>query len=151
MSDEFTAQCERLIEPLRDQEGALLPILHSLQSHFGHIPASAVPVVARALNLSRAEVHGVISFYRDFHQQPRGERVVRVCRAEACQSLGAEDLARHASERLGLEFGATRDDGSITLEAVYCLGLCACGPAVSVGDSLYGRVGPRRFDELIRP
>ncbi|SOZ60831.1 NAD-dependent formate dehydrogenase gamma subunit [Cupriavidus taiwanensis] len=130
--------------------GALLPILHEIQDTQGFIPDTAVPVIARALNLSRAEVHGVITFYHHFRQQPAGRHVVQVCRAEACQAVGAEALAEHAQRALGCGFHETSADGQVTLEPVYCLGQCACGPAVMVGEQLHGYVDAARFDALVR-
>ena len=128
--------------------GALLPILHALQEHFGYIDAAAVPMVAEALNLSRAEVHGVVTFYHDFRQAPPGRHVVRICRAEACQSMGAERLVEHAKARLGIDFHETTADGRFTLEPVFCLGDCACSPALMLDGKLYGRVDAARFDRL---
>lgn len=149
MSDN-SAQYETIARSLVGMEGALLPILHTLQEQFGCIPEDAVPVVARVLNLSRAEVHGVTTFYRDFRYQPAGRKRVQVCRAEACCSVGGRELADHARDTLGIDFEETRADGSISLESVYCLGLCACAPAVRVDDELHGRVSPALFDELIK-
>ena len=110
-------------------EGAALPILHALQGAFGYVPAASEPLIADALNLSRAEVHGIISFYHDFRRPPPGQRVLKICRAEACQSVGGADLAERLLARLGIGWGATSPDGRLTVEPVYCLGLCACGPA----------------------
>ncbi|SDC48938.1 formate dehydrogenase gamma subunit [Cupriavidus sp. YR651] len=138
----------RIVAARRDMPGALLPILHDIQDSQGFIPAEAVPVIAKALNLSRAEVHGVITFYHHFRDQPAGRHVVQVCRAEACQSVGADALAAHASKALGCDFHETTADGQFTLEPVYCLGQCACGPAVMIGDRLHARVDARRFDAL---
>ena len=118
------------------KEGALLPILHAIQAEHGHVPAEAVPLVADRLNLSRAEVHGVISYYHHFRQVPAGKHVVQVCRAEACQARGGEALAAHAKQSLGMDFHETTADGSVTLEPVYCLGQCACGPAMMVVEAL---------------
>jgi formate dehydrogenase subunit gamma len=129
--------------------GALLPILHALQEQFGYIDAAAVPLVAEALNLSRAEVHGVLTFYHDFRQTPPGRHVVRVCRAEACQSMGADRLVEHIQGRLGIGFHETTADGRITLEQVFCLGDCACSPALMLDGKLHGRVDAARFDRLI--
>jgi formate dehydrogenase subunit gamma len=139
----------RIVAARRDMPGALLPILHDIQDSQGFIPADAVPVIARALNLSRAEVHGVITFYHHFREQPAGRTVVQVCRAEACQSVGADALAAHARRALGCDFHETTADGQFTLEPVYCLGQCACGPAMTIGDRLHGRVDAQRFDKLI--
>ena len=138
-----------LIEPMRTMPGALLPVLHALQSEFGWIDPTAVPVVADVLNLSRAEVHGVITFYRDFRTEPPGRAVVRICRAEACQAWGAEELAAHAREHLGLELGATSDDGAVCLEQVFCFGNCARGPSVEVAGRLHAGVDAAVFDTLV--
>jgi formate dehydrogenase subunit gamma len=129
--------------------GPLLPVLHAIQDKLGHIPPDAVQMVAGALNLSRAEVHGVIGFYHDFRSEPPGEHIVHLCRAEACQAMGARDLERHARERLGVNFGQTTADGLFTLEPVYCLGNCACSPSIRIDDEIHARVSPARFDELI--
>src|SRR5271156_3820181 len=110
------------------QEGATLPILHALQEEFGHVPQDAIPMVAHALNLSRAEVHGVVTFYHDFREAPAGRHVLKLCRAEACQSMGADALADQARGQLHVEWGETTADGRVTLEPVFCLGLCACAP-----------------------
>jgi formate dehydrogenase subunit gamma len=115
-----------------DEPGPLLEILHSVQDELGCVPPDAVPLIADGLNLSRAEVHGVISFYHHFRQKPVGHLHVQICRAEACQARGGEQQARFARTRFGVEFGETRADGKVTLDAVYCLGLCACGPAALV-------------------
>jgi len=128
----------------------MLPILHGIQDAVGFVPADAVPMIADALNVSRAEVHGVISFYHHFRQQPAGKHVVQVCRAEACQSVGSEALARHAEKVLGCAFHETTADGQFTLEPVYCLGLCACGPNVVVDGELHARVGAAKLDRLLQ-
>ncbi len=129
---------------------ALLPILHELQDRLGHLPPAVVAPLARALGRSRAEVHGVITYYHDFRQQPCGRRRLRICRAEACQSVGAEALAEHAQRVTGCAWHQTSADGALTLEPVYCLGLCAVGPAVLVDDDeLHARVTPQRLDELL--
>jgi formate dehydrogenase subunit gamma len=129
--------------------GAMLPILHAIQHACGHIPADAVPLIADALNLSRAEVHGVISYYPHFRRQPAGRHRVRLCRAEACQSVGAEALAAHATGTLGCDFHETTQDGAFTLEPVYCLGQCACGPALMIDDEVHARVSAASFDALM--
>ncbi|MFS0753094.1 formate dehydrogenase subunit gamma [Noviherbaspirillum sp. 1P10PC] len=129
--------------------GALLPILHDVQHALRHIPPAAVSAIADALNLSRAEVHGVITFYRHFRLSAPGRRLVQVCRAEACQAVGADQLLEHAQRSLGCSLHQTSSDGAVTLEPVYCLGQCAVGPAVMMDDALYGRVDAARFDALI--
>src|SRR5690554_944945 len=120
-------------------EGPLLPILHSVQEAFGYVPRDALPVIAQALALSRAEVFGVVSFYHDFRDAPAGRRVLKLCRAEACQSIGAEALAAEVQAQLGIGWGETTPDGRVTLDQVFCLGLCACGPAAMVDEQLVGR------------
>jgi formate dehydrogenase subunit gamma len=137
------------VDALKDKPGALLPILHALQDRIGFIPEAAVPIIADALHQTRAEVHGVISFYHHFRTTPPGRHVVQICRAEACQSVGARQLEAHAKARLGVDYHQTTPDREITLEAVYCLGNCACGPSIRVDDSIRGRVTPEAFDELI--
>ena len=133
-----------------DIDGALLPVLHEIQARCGYIPSDAVPLVADRLNLTRAEVHGVITYYHHFRQKPAGKVVVQVCRAEACQSVGADQLAEHVIRSLGCDFHETSKDGSVTLEPVYCLGHCACGPSIMVGDHVHARVTPERFDKLMQ-
>lgn len=143
------AEVEPIVERFKERPGALMLVLHEVQKQFGYISRESVPIIARGLNLSRAEVHGVITFYHDFHTRPRGRRIIRVCRAESCQAMGGEALAAHAVRRLGIEFGADTPDGEYTLEPVYCLGNCACSPAMMVDGELHGRVNPERFDSII--
>jgi formate dehydrogenase subunit gamma len=143
------ARASEVIEAERHREGALLPILHGLVETFGYVPDPAVPLVAEALNLSRAEVHGVVSFYHDFRREPAGRHVVKLCRAESCQAAGCDRLAGHLEERLGVGFGATSMDGRVTLEAVYCLGLCALSPAAMIDDRLVARLDERRLDQIL--
>jgi formate dehydrogenase subunit gamma len=140
----------RIVAGLADQPGALLPILHGIQKELGYIPAPAVTHIAAGLNLSRAEVHGVISFYHYFRQHPPGQHVIQFCRAEACQAVQCEETEAHAKKCLGIDYHGTSADRKFTLEAAYCLGNCAAGPSVMIDDKLYGRVTPERFDELIR-
>lgn len=134
----------------RSLPGAMLPILHAIQHAVGYVPDEAVPLIADALNLSRAEVHGVITYYHHFRRHPAGSHVLRVCRAEACQSVGADTLAAHAKHALGCDFHETTEDGTFTLEPVYCLGQCACGPAVMIDEDVHARVTPERLDALLR-
>jgi len=129
--------------------GPLLPILHAVQDSLGYIPAEAVARIAEGLNLSRADVHGVVSFYHHFRHHPPGRHVVQVCRAEACQAMQCEKTEDHAKQSLGVEYGGTSADGSFTLEAAYCLGNCAAAPSVMVGEKLYGRVTPERLDQVL--
>jgi formate dehydrogenase subunit gamma len=139
---------DEIVARVGDRPDSLMPLLHAVQDRLGYIPTDAVPEIARALNLSRAEVHGVISFYHDFRSAPAGRSIIRVCRAESCQAMGAVELATHIQKRLGIEFGQTSADGDYTLEPVYCLGNCACSPAIVVGTDIHGRVTPERFDEI---
>jgi len=134
---------------LKSLAGPLLPILHEVQSVLGYIPKDAVPLIASELNLSRAEVHGVISFYHYFRNALPGKHVVHVCRAEACQALGAGELEAHAKETLGIDFHQTTADQAISLEPVYCLGNCSLGPSIMIDKHLQGRVSPERFDRLM--
>jgi formate dehydrogenase subunit gamma len=129
--------------------GPLLPVLHSIQDTLGHIPPDAVPMIAEAMSLSRAEVHGVISFYHDFRTEAPGEHLIHLCRAEACQAMGSRVLEAHVRSRLDVDFGETTADGRFTLEPVYCLGNCACSPSIRINDEVHARVTPDRFDELI--
>ena len=129
--------------------GALLPLLHALQDRAGHVPPEAVPAIAEHLNLSRAEVHGVISYYHFFRQAPAGRTVLQVCRAEACQARGADALLAHAEQRLGCASHATRADGAVTVEPVYCLGLCASSPALMLNERVHARMTAAKLDALL--
>jgi formate dehydrogenase subunit gamma len=133
---------------LASLEGPLLPILHEVQHAFGHIPEAAVPVIAEELNLTRAEVHGVVSFYPDFRRAPAGRHVIRLCRAEACQSMGGDALVAQTEERLGVKLGQTRGDGRVTLEPVYCLGLCATAPSATFDDRPLGRLDAAAIERI---
>ena len=151
LPEETAARVRAVIAERKDMPGALLPVLHGIQEALGYIPEDAVPLIAHELNLSRAEVHGVISFYHHFRTQRAGRHVVQICRAEACQALGARALEAHAKKTLGVDFHETTEDGAITLEAVYCLGNCGCGPSVLVDDDeLHARMTPDAFDALVR-
>tara|TARA_B110000503_G_scaffold22486_1_gene34772 strand:+ start:454 stop:945 length:492 start_codon:yes stop_codon:yes gene_type:complete len=132
-----------------DQEGALLPALHSIQAEFGHIPADCVGQIAEIFNVSVAEVHGVISFYPFFRSSLPGRFIIQICRAESCQSMGSRALERHAKAVLGVDYHQTSADGEFTLEPVYCLGNCACSPSVRVGTKIFSYVDSARFDSLI--
>ena len=131
------------------QSGCVDAGLHSLQEKLGFIPAEAVPMIALAMNLSRAEVQGVIGFYHDFRTEPGGEHMVQLCRAEACQAMGSRDLELHVKQRLGIDFGETTDDGMFTLEPVYCLGNCACAPSIRINEGTHARISASQFDQLI--
>ena len=134
-----------VIAPLTTLEGPLLPMLHAIQAVWGHVPQAAVPVLADVLNLGRAEVHGVISFYHDFRDHPAGRHVLKICRAEACQSVGGTAMADAVLARLGVDWHGTTTDGAVTVEPVYCLGLCACGPAAMIDGRVLGRVDADRL------
>lgn len=133
----------------RHHAGALLPILHAIQDALGWVPADAIPIIAQALNQSRAEIHGVVSFYHHFRSTPPGRHVVQVCRAESCQARGGVELEEHAKRSLGIDWHQTTPDGAVSLEPVYCLGNCACSPAIRIGDEILGRVSCTRFDRIV--
>ena len=149
MADDISAQITEILVAHRGLEGALLPILHAVQAEFGHVPQASLPIIAKALNISKAEVYGVISFYHDFRVEKAGAHVVKLCRAEACQAVGADALAEHAKQSLGVDWHGTTADGRVTLEPVFCLGLCACGPAAMVDGRVVGRVDAARMDALV--
>ncbi|MEO8113204.1 MAG: formate dehydrogenase subunit gamma [Phenylobacterium sp.] len=143
------ARVEDIIAAHARLEGPLLPILHAVQEALGHIPDAAVRQIALALNLSRAEVHGVITFYADFRREPPARRVLKLCRAEACQARGGDAVAARAEQALGVAMGETRADGLVALEAVYCLGLCASGPAALVDEQPVARLAGERLERLL--
>jgi len=138
-----------VIGELQDLPGALLPILHAIQDGLGHVPPASVPLIAHGLNLTRAEVHGVISFYHHFRSAAPGRHVLQICRAEACQAMGARAIEAHVCGRLGVGFHETTSDRAITLEPVYCLGNCACAPSVMLDGDVHGRLTIRAVDRLI--
>jgi formate dehydrogenase subunit gamma len=140
---------DQAIADKRALPGALLPVLHAIQDALGFVPPDAVPQIARALNLSQAEVHGVISFYHDFRSAPPGRHVLKLCRAEACQAMGSEALAAHLTRRLGIQWKQTSPDGALTIEPVYCLGNCALSPAAMLDGKLRGRVTTAALDAII--
>src|SRR6187431_1342142 len=129
-------------------EGATLVILHAMQEAFGYVPEPAIPMIASALSLSRAEVHGVVTFYHDFRDQPAGRHVLKLCRAEACQSVNGEQLAKQFLDRFGVEWGGTTPDGRLTIEATYCLGLCASGPSAMLDGEVRGRLTRESIDDI---
>lgn len=140
---------QALLAKHRGQEGPLLPILHSVQAEFGYIPGDVVQIIADHLNITRAEVHGVITFYHDFRDAPAGKHIVKICRAEACQAVGGNALSERAFEKLGVAWHGTTANGAVTLEPVYCLGLCACGPAAMIDNKVVGRVDADKLDKLL--
>lgn len=149
LSDQQQKTLDDILARLKDEPGPLFPILHAIQDALGYVPEAAVPQIAKAINRSRAEIHGVITFYHHFRQHPVGKHMVQVCRAEACQSMGCTDLEAHAKQSLGIDWHGTTADGQISLEAVYCLGNCALSPSIRVNDDIVGRVSKERFDEVI--
>ena len=144
------ARLHALIDAHRTLPGATLPMLHAIQDSFGYVPDEALPMIASALNLSRAEIQGVVSFYPHFRRSPPGRHIVQICRAESCLAMGAEALEAHVKAQLGVDFHQTTADGTVTLEPVYCLGQCSCGPSMMVGDDVHARVTPEKFDGLLK-
>ena len=147
---EIASRTEAIVGRLKPLEGPLLPILHDIQHEFGYVPQAALPVIADGLNLSRAEVHGVVSFYHDYREAPAGRHVIKLCRAEACQSMGGEELAERLLGLLGLDWHETSASGAVTVEPVYCLGLCACAPAAMVDGDVIGRLDEQMIGELAK-
>ncbi|HEX8758059.1 MAG TPA: formate dehydrogenase subunit gamma [Steroidobacteraceae bacterium] len=149
LASEHGETVRRIVADLKGRPGPLIEVLHAIQAQLGYVPPAAVPLVASELNLSRAEVHGVVTFYHYFRSTPAGAHTLSVCRAESCQAVGGEALAAHARQRLGVDFHQTTPDGRFSLEPVYCLGNCACSPAVMLDGQLHGRVTPERLDALL--
>ncbi len=146
---DIEARTRDIVGAYLGQEGPALPMLHAIQAEFGYVPAQSVPVVAHALNQSRAEIHGLVSFYHDFRHEPAGRHVLRLCRAEACQSRGADKVAAHASEALGIGWHETTPDGAVTLEPIFCLGLCAAAPCGMIDGQTIARLDEARLDALL--
>jgi len=144
-----TATIDAIVREHAERPGALLPILHAIQDQFGYVPDSAVGIISARLNLSRAEVHGVISFYHFFRTTAPGRKTLYVCRAEACQAMGSRAIEQYVRDKLKIDFHQTTSDGRFSLEPVYCLGNCACSPAVMIDDTVYGRVSADQLDELL--
>lgn len=147
--EQINADTTKVCREHDEVKGALLPILNSLQDRLGYLPKEAVPIIAKHLNLSRAEVHGVISFYHLYRDKPGGKHTLYVCCAEACQAMGARELMTHATEHLGTEPHGTTKDGLINLEPIYCLGNCACAPAVMLDEELHARVDLEKFNSIV--
>jgi len=145
----LSAQLDGLIEQYQEMPGALLPLLHAIQDSLGYVPESSYQQIAKALNLSVAEVHGVVTFYHHFRTSPSGRHILQICRAESCQSMGSEALEAHAKKCLALDYHQTTADSAITLEPVYCLGNCALSPAVMLDDEVHGKVSPQDLEALI--
>jgi formate dehydrogenase subunit gamma len=143
-------RASEIIAQHQHEKGATLPILHALQAEFGCVPLDAEPLIAEALNVTRAEVHGCVTFYHDFHREPPGRRMLKICRAESCQAVGGIALEARAKEKLGVEMGGTTADRSVTLEAVYCLGLCHSSPAAMLDKDVYGLLDNESLDALLK-
>jgi formate dehydrogenase subunit gamma len=143
------ARAAEIVAAHAAKDGATLVILHALQEAFGYVPEPAIPMIAEALNHSRAEVHGVFTFYHEFRKEPAGRHVLKLCRAEACQAAGGDALAAHAENKLGIAIGNTTPDGGVTLEPIYCLGLCATAPSAMFDDRVIGRLDAARLDALV--
>lgn len=138
-----------IVKANQDTPGALLPILHAVQDKLGYIPAESLSLLAEGLNLSKAEVHGVVSFYHYFRSTPPGNHTIQICRAESCQAMGSRALELHAKQTLKIDYQQTTADGDISLASVYCLGNCACSPAIRIGDEIHGHVDAEKFDRLV--
>ena len=149
MTLQHSKAIEASITGNKDKPGALLPILHAIQDQLGHIPPEAVAAIATQLNLSRAEVHGVISFYHYFRQTPPGRHTLQICQAESCQAMGSAALTDHAKSLLNIDFHQTTADQTVSLEPVYCLGHCGCSPALMIDDEVHGRVTPPMLEQLL--
>jgi formate dehydrogenase subunit gamma len=150
VTGDIGARTLAIVSDLKGLEGPLLPILHEIQAEFGYVPQESLPVIARELNLSRAEVHGVVTFYHDYRDHPTGRHVLKLCRAEACQSMGGDQLAERAKRLLGIDFHQTTPDGAVTLEPVYCLGLCSCAPSAMLDGEVHARVDAADLDALVQ-
>lgn len=144
------ARVSEIIAAHSSLDGPTMPILHALQEEFGYIPAEAVPMIASALNLSRAEIHGTVTFYHDFRREPGGKHVLKLCRAEACQSMSGPQIAHDLLTKLGIGWGETTADGSLTVEGVYCLGLCACAPSALYDGEPIGRLNRQVLDTIVQ-
>jgi formate dehydrogenase subunit gamma len=147
-STEIASRTAAVVNDLKGLEGSLLPILRGIQDEFGYVPGESLPVIANLLNLSRAEVHGVVTFYHDYRNHPAGRHVLKLCRAEACQSMGGDALAAKLQQLLGIGFHETTQDGAVTLEPVYCLGLCACAPSAMLDGEVIGRLDAEKIEEI---
>lgn len=149
MQEKNSTALNEIISGLKGESGALLPVLHEIQDKYGYIPVDSVPIIAQELNLSKAEISGVITFYHYFRSTLPGNHIIQICCAEACQSMGSDALISHAKSRFGIGFHDTTIDSKVTLEPVYCLGHCACSPSLMIDGRPYGRVTPEKFDLLI--
>jgi len=148
-STDIALRTVEIVQDMAGLEGPLLPILHGIQEEFGYVPQETLPIIAEALNLSRAEVHGVVTFYHDYRSHPAGRHVLKLCQAEACQSMGSDRIAALVQQKLGIGFHETSSDGAVTLEPVYCLGLCACAPSAMLDGQVIGRLDAEAVDEIV--
>lgn len=149
MATDHDSIVQGIIDAHRGVAGATLPILAKVQEAIGYVPESVLPEIAKALNISRAEIYGVVTFYHDFRREPAGRHTVKLCRAEACQSMGGREIAERVKQKLGIDFGETSADGRVTLEAVYCLGLCAIAPSAMIDGRLEGRLDNSAADAIV--
>lgn len=147
--DNVVGRTASVVADMRGLEGPLLPILHGIQAEFGYVPRESLPVIAEALNLSRAEVYGVVTFYHDYRSKPAGRHLLKLCQAEACQSMGSDRVAAQVKQALGIDFHETTKDGAVTLEPVYCLGLCACSPSAMLDGEVIGRLDAEKIAEIV--
>lgn len=145
-----SADISKIVQDLKDKPGALLPILHGIQEVLGYVPQEAIPIIASEMNLTRAEVHGVVTFYHDFRSEAPGRHVVKICQAESCQAAGSDALTAFAKKNLGVDFHQTTADRACTLEPIYCLGNCALSPSIMVDKEVFGRVTPERFEDIVK-
>lgn len=149
MLEENVARIDAHIASHRSMPGALMPLLHAIQDDLGYVPESSYPSIAKALNLSVAEVHGVVTFYHHFRTHAPGRHILQICRAESCQAMGSEALEAHVKKTLGVDYHETTEDGAITLEAIYCLGNCACSPSIMIDERVCGRIDVDRINQII--
>jgi formate dehydrogenase subunit gamma len=147
--EENVARIDAHIASHRSMPGALMPLLHAIQDDLGYVPESSYPSIAKALNLSVAEVHGVVTFYHHFRTHAPGRHILQICRAESCQAMGSEALEAHVKKTLGVDYHETTEDGAITLEAIYCLGNCACSPSIMIDERVCGRIDVDRINQII--
>ena len=141
---------EQYVSAYKDKPGALLPLMHAIQDDLGYVPEDSYVIISKAYNLSIAEIHGFVTFYHHFRTHPTGKNVLQVCRAESCQAMGGEEIEMYCKDTLGIDYHQTTDDNLITLEPIYCLGNCACSPAVMINDNVIGRVSKKKIDNIIR-
>ena len=141
---------EQYVSAYKDTPGALLPLMHAIQDDLGYVPEDSYVIISKTYNLSIAEIHGFVTFYHHFRTHPTGKNVLQVCRAESCQAMGGEEIEMYCKDTLGIDYHQTTDDNLITLEPIYCLGNCACSPAVMINDNVIGRVSKKKIDNIIR-